>query len=549
MRKIIRDVRGSASVFIICLLPMFLALGGLAIDGANAWRMRAIMQTTADAASLAAVMDLPDEDQALASAQAYAAKNMPTAANGAVLATADVFIGKWDSDTRTFTPGAVPKNAVQATVRRSSANSNPLPTSFLNLIGVAKWDIVTTAISTKAVNNLWVSLVLDNTGSMCQPGTANPCPTPVSNSKILALRVATKQLLDTLEAASVNPGDVMASIVPFAKDVNVGVANVNAGWIDWTDWEAPPPNGTPSSSVGPGSSCPYSTSDEGYVCQSTPVNASSSTSAIPSSGAYAGYVCPGRDNGSDNDGRKDRYYNGCYDSVPWSCTGSSCSCSAHSSCSCAGSGSNKTCQGAPFAHNWIKNAHGTWTGCVMDRNQANDIGVTAPISTATNFPAENALSCVPSQMAELSSDWEALRAKATAMNAAGATNQTVGLAWGWQTMTQGAPMNAPEPPQNLRRVMILLSDGLNTQNRWNGNGSAQSPDVDARMAAACANAKADGIKIYTVFVDLAGTTGNSTVLQNCASEPSMYFDLTTSGAIITTLNDIGQKITTHRVVY
>ncbi len=46
----------------------------------------------------------------------------------------------------------------------------------------------------------------------------------------------------------------------------------------------------------------------------------------------------------------------------------------------------------------------------------------------------------------------------------------------------------------------------------------QSTQVDARMAATCVNAKAAGITIYTVFVDINGTQGNSSVLQNCATD-------------------------------
>ena len=102
-------------------------------------------------------------------------------------------------------------------------------------------------------------------------------------------------------------------------------------------------------------------------------------------------------------------------------------------------------------------------------------------------------------------------------------------------------------PANTQRVIILLSDGLNTQDRWTGNGSNEDPGTDARMALACSNAKAAGIVIYTVFVDLNGTQGNSTVLQNCATDSSKYFDLTTSGQIISTFNQIGQQITNLRV--
>jgi hypothetical protein len=71
--------------------------------------------------------------------------------------------------------------------------------------------------------------------------------------------------------------------------------------------------------------------------------------------------------------------------------------------------------------------------------------------------------------------------------------------------------------------------------------------VDAREALACTNAKAAGIIIYTIFVDLGGTQGSSAALQSCASDSSKYFDLTTSGGIITTFNSIAAQITNVRV--
>ena len=95
--------------------------------------------------------------------------------------------------------------------------------------------------------------------------------------------------------------------------------------------------------------------------------------------------------------------------------------------------------------------------------------------------------------------------------------------------------------------MILLSDGLNTQDRWYGDGSNQSSQVDGRMALACTNAKAAGFIIYTVFVDLNGTQGSSTVLQNCASDSTKYFDLTSASQIVTTFNAIGEQITNLRL--
>ena len=63
-----------------------------------------------------------------------------------------------------------------------------------------------------------------------------------SNAKMTNLKTAAHNLLTTLKNAAKSPGDVKVAIVPFATDVNAGTSNVNATWIDWTDWDAA--NGT-----------------------------------------------------------------------------------------------------------------------------------------------------------------------------------------------------------------------------------------------------------------------------------------------------------------
>ena len=63
-------------------------------------------------------------------------------------------------------------------------------------------------------------MVLDNTGSM------------ESNGKMSALQTAAKDMVDSLSAFSKTTGDVYISIIPFAKDVNVGTAKVNAAWLN-----------------------------------------------------------------------------------------------------------------------------------------------------------------------------------------------------------------------------------------------------------------------------------------------------------------------------
>jgi Flp pilus assembly protein TadG len=207
--------------------------------------------------------------------------------------------------------------------------------------------------------------------------------------------------------------------------------------------------------------------------------------------------------------------------------------------------------------------HASWTGCAMDRDKNYDADNTTPVSGSTLFQAAptllfsnsnwNLTQCTNQKqligLGDVSNTtaYNALVAEVNGMVAAGATNQTVGLAWAWQTLTNSAPMNAGALPKDTHQVIILLSDGLNTQDRWTGDGSNQDAGTDARMALACQNVKAAGITVYAVFVDLAGTQGNSTVLQNCASDSSKYFDLTTSADIITAFNQIGTQITQLRV--
>ena len=310
----------------------------------------------------------------------------------------------------------------------------------------------------------------------------------------------------------------------------------------------------PSTSIGPGDTCPYgsSTSPYGYKCGSTPTNGSSTVTTIPSSGTYSGYICPGEDGGTYNTGQGGHYYNGCYNSTAvlhTVCTGNACSsgsnsCNGIAHCTCTGSGSGKSCKNTTYTHAWVANATSTWAGCIMDRTQSYDVNNTTPVvaTPATLFPAENDAYCPPSTLIGLGYNWSTLSTAVDAMQANGSTNQAIGLAWGWQALTQGVPLSAPASDNTTTQVIILLSDGLNTQDRWYGDGSNQSSSVDAREALACTNAKAAGVVIYTLFVDLGGTSGNSAPLQACATDSSKYFDLTTSGQIVTAFNAIGTQL-------
>jgi Flp pilus assembly protein TadG len=181
-----------------------------------------------------------------------------------------------------------------------------------------------------------------------------------------------------------------------------------------------------------------------------------------------------------------------------------------------------------------------WTGCVEDRDQSNDVLDTAPVSgtKSTYFPAETCGSLAKAM--PLTNDWTALHAKVDEMAPSGNTNVTIGLVWGWHALTGNAPFPQGSPAQpDLDKVIILLTDGENTQNRW----TTSTYSIDKRTTAACDNIKAANIKLYTVRV----IDGNATLLKNCATKPDMYYDVQQADQLNTVFNAIAQNLANLRI--
>jgi len=559
-----------AVIFAITLIPL-LSFVGAAVDYTRASRARSAMQAALDSTALMLSKDL----------------TAGTIASSAISSKAQTYFTGLYTDTEaqgvsitaTYTASTA---STAATILLSG--SGHITSDFMQIAGFPTLGFNTTSTTTWGNVKMRVALALDNTGSMAQDG------------KITALRNAVAGsggLIDQLSALSKTNGDVYISVIPFAKAVNVDASNYSQSWIDWTDWQNPPTqqpnNGSyqaqlPNSNftlaqwanVGPGSSCPLKSSNgfPYFTCTSSPTNGSSNTSTIPSNGTYKGYICPGWDSASHS------YYNGCWDSVATGstatlCSGSSCSCNgANSTCACTGSYSSTTCTVSTYTHTWQPNSTSTWTGCVADRTQPNDATGVLPATSdvTTLFPANqynenNTSYCSSSASTKLepiiplSYNWSTLKTAVNAMQPTGGTNQAVGLAWAWQSLLVGGPLNTPAEDANTtyNRVIILLSDGLNTEDRWPeyGNGSSQASGnpIDARQALMCTNLKAardsKGQTMYTIYTIQVNTStpadATSTVLQNCASSSDKFFMLTSSSQILTTFNTIGTALSKLRV--
>jgi Flp pilus assembly protein TadG len=185
-----------------------------------------------------------------------------------------------------------------------------------------------------------------------------------------------------------------------------------------------------------------------------------------------------------------------------------------------------------------------WQGCVQDRDQPYDTQDTTPTSDVhTKFPAVGC-SAITSIMTLTdildTTGFTNLNSKIDAMNPAGNTNVTIGLVWGWHALTKSEPLTqGSDPAPDKDKVIVLLTDGDNTQNRWTTSGSS----IDARTALACANAKADNIKIYTVRV----IDGDANLLRNCATKPTMYYDVSQASELNSVFSSIAQNLANLRI--
>ena len=575
LRNFIVSRRGNvAMMFGIALVPMTIA-AGVGLDYARGALARSQMSDALDAAALAVGSTTGlDKNAAEALAQKY-------------------FDANYAGDTSNGKPiVSIGSGGYTSTGSVKVDASYNLPTTLLKIVGKTVLPVTTSATVVWGQSKLWVALVLDNSGSMRNGDSGG--------TQMDALKNASKQLLTILQNAAAANGDVKVSIVPFDRVVNVGTSNVGQSWVDWTEWEAPPkyPGTTSAYAInnpydsnpstisfeawGPGDRCPFvkyngrswaRISPFGFLCKSGPSNGAGNASFIPDSGTYSGYICPAMESGDyGNSDRMDSYYNGCWTStevtsgttaqrtviVSQGSNSASCeefSTSSPANCSCSGNGGNKVCRTKRWTHTWVKNARSTWGGCIADRNRDYDISNTAPSTTDKGFPAINNSNCLPATVTPMpatwtTAQWATLSSKIDDMSPNSSTNQVIGMAHGWQTLTNSTPYNPGAVPANTSRYIIILSDGLNTKNRWWGNGSSTGTSetdlIDARMDAVCAAAKADGVTIYSIFLNIS-SQGDAAPLENCASGSDKYFALTSTDAVVTTFQQIGQSITNVRV--
>lgn len=190
-----RNERGTIALIFALSVVVLMGVVGLAVDGARAYRLTSRITSMLDAAALAAGSMLDEEDYTDAEIQARALSyfNVNWNAQGDVV----------------LSPPTTNVDRAQFEVK--VAVTAQIKTLLGSVVGVDQINVQREATVIYRNKKVELALVLDVTGSMC-----DPC------DKIDSLKVAAKAVIDTLLDGSHPSSTMKVALAPYAASLNAG---------------------------------------------------------------------------------------------------------------------------------------------------------------------------------------------------------------------------------------------------------------------------------------------------------------------------------------
>jgi Flp pilus assembly protein TadG len=475
-----------AMLFALALVPI-VVMGGGAVDFNMAINARARLAEALDSAALAvgATPSLTTED-AQALAQAVILANYPNREFGE--------LGNIDIDIDTLND--------MVTVTGTST----VQTAFLGLIGIDHLTVGWESEVRRARTALELVMVLDNTGSM-------------SGSKISALRDAAHLLTEILHDNAAEPELLEIGLVPFSSTVNVGTEHERAWWLD-PDGLSPDHSNNfdpPANRWDVVDSMLYERWDGCVEAREIPLDIED---VEPDPGApetlFLPYFAPDEPSGVSG-----------------------------------------------FSNSYMSDQ---MSGSDLEARQANSAkyaGVN-PYGWASNW------GCTARPVTPLTTSRSTIDDAISDMIASGTTNIPIGVSWGVRLLSPQEPFTEGNPwddDENIK-AMVILTDGQNViRGRGNFNYSDYSGygyiregrlgvvtssswalrnALNERTAAACAYARAQGIRVYTITFQVSSSTTRD-MMRECASHPSLYFDSPSNEALRNAFELIAGDLTNLRL--
>jgi Flp pilus assembly protein TadG len=504
LKTFARDQRANVAVtFGLAAVPLVM-LVGMGLDIANATRVKTALQNATDSAAISL------------------ARQAPTITDAQVPATAKAYIQANYRDTSqvSVTNASIDRATITATLDAKA----DVPVAFSQLLGVSSLPITAHAVAKGLL--LEIAVVLDTSGSMSQSAGSG-------GSKINALKSAGDAFLDAMFGASSTSQRVSVSVVPFAASVNVGSSNANAAWIDTTGR----------------SSLHFEDFSDSTKSRWNLISDLNSTSwkgcviSRPTAGDLdVTDVAPSSTNG-------DTLF------VPWFAP-------------------DEPDNNSNYANSYIKDTGNGGCSASLITLILNSLSLkqknNCKYKNSTKSGAGPNYLCDSTPITSLSGNRAVLDPAISSLQAAGNTNIEEGLMWGWRSISPGAPFTQGKPygAPNNRKVIILMTDGENNLGGNNNsnlseyssygyavsghlgsptnNNSTLTSELNARTLKACANAKAQGILIYTIAFG-SGATASQNLLRTCASDPKYYYAPQNSSDLVPVFKNIAQSVNSLRI--
>lgn len=511
-----RDEAGSIGLFfaITCMVVMLIV--AIAVDYGRAEHEQLRMQHAADAAALAASHRLGRADQDVSGTDAAIRFFKANTDNRTGESIESVLLDSGRGEVKVYAGGTV-------------------VSSLLNAIGITSLDVRVASKVVKGDGMVEVALVLDNSGSM-------------SGQPIIDLTTAAQNLVGVVFTGAEQSERVKVAVVPFSGAVNIGSVYKGSPWMD--EAGASPVNGANFASNVPRFDMfdRLGTAWRGCVEARPSPHDVTDSAAVPNQPQtlFVPMFAPDEPDGTNDAGAS--YSNSYIADDGGACTPQPTVCVAW----------NRRGACSRYEKTALPPAEAQARICKYD-------GALVPSGTAgPNYM------CDSGSLLPLTATRSEIEAKLGGMAAKGNTNIAEGVAWGWRALSPGEPLTEGRPygTTNNEKVIVLMTDGANTYSASSnhnkstygahGYGAADRlgttytnagyvSQMNQKTQAVCANAKAAGIKIYTVAFRLETDPATQALLQGCATEASMAFRASDGAALIAAFERIGSEISKLRV--
>lgn len=233
----------------------------------------------------------------------------------------------------------------------------------------------------------------------------------------------------------------------------------------------------------------------------------------------------------------------------------------------------------------------SWRGCVAARDAPLDQNDTPPVGSSNRFRAFhwesgaawnywppvtfdtrgpnwfcplNEITSLTDQRATIDTAIDALDARS-----GGGTQTSVGLVWGWRTISpswQGrwhgpTPNDLPRDygQPNMTKAVVFMTDGIADMG-WEKtaygfvsdgrlgttNESAAESEINTRLTAICEAIKAEGILVFSVMFAVTNPTIEN-IYRDCATDPGSFFNSPTGDELDAAFRQIGRRLASLRL--